>query len=193
LKVNGGTVGGTNPNFTITVDRDVTSATISLTKHTGATAQYKLGDGDYGTSATLSGLVAGENMVTVKITAEAGGFYVTEYTITVTRNAGTVTDDSDDLTISFWVNESDNAILSSLAATTVYKTNTGGGRPANFTASLGTDYTITQWRVDGVDKATTASITINAANYYVGTHRLGVQVTKDGKSYSTEITFTVAN
>jgi hypothetical protein len=103
---------------------------------------------------------------------------------------GSATDSKID--ISFWVNASDSSILSSAATATIYKTNTGESRPASFTASVSGAYATVAWYVDAVEKGTGA-ITINAADYRVGTHRLNVRVTTDGKPYSTEITFTVAN
>jgi hypothetical protein len=180
LKVNDVAVSGTGPNFNITVNGDVTSAVISFTKHAEATAEYKLGSGDYDSSATLNGLVLGANTVTVKIIAEAGNS--TEYTITVTRNAETFTEG--DVILTLWLDETDGSILasdSSVAITTAQ----------NFTASVTTAYTTVQWYVDGVAVAGGTSITIQGEDYLLGKHRLDVRVNKGGVPYSTEIIFTV--
>jgi hypothetical protein len=183
LTVNGTVLNDGGTNFNITVDGNVTSVAITLTKHAGATAEYKLGSGDYGSSATLSGLVLGTNTVTVKITAEAGEAYVAEYTITVTRSAGTVME----VNITFWVNESDASILASSASAII-------SRAQAFTATVSSAYTATtvQWYVDGdlVDGGA-ATITINGSEYNLGIHRLDVTVIKDSAYYSKEITFRV--
>jgi hypothetical protein len=55
----------------------------------------------------------------------------------------------------------------------------------------GTGYTNPRWFVDGDPKTPGPSITINAAEYGAGKHRLTLLVSKSGVSWSKEIIFTV--
>jgi uncharacterized repeat protein (TIGR02543 family) len=57
--------------------------------------------------------------------------------------------------------------------------------------SLASGYTNPRWFVDGDLKGTGTSITINAVDYSVGKHHLALLVTRNGVSWSKEITFTV--
>jgi uncharacterized repeat protein (TIGR02543 family) len=57
----------------------------------------------------------------------------------------------------------------------------------------GSGYTNPRWFVDGELKETENSITINAADYGIGGHKLTLLISKNGVSWSKEISFTVAN
>jgi uncharacterized repeat protein (TIGR02543 family) len=68
---------------------------------------------------------------------------------------------------------------------------TGGGSQ---TVSLaGSGYTNPRWFVDSESAGTGASVTIAAADYTLGGHSLTLLITKNGVSWSKEITFTVTN
>jgi translation elongation factor P/translation initiation factor 5A len=110
---------------------------------------------------------------------------------TIAINTGTKTGSGNNepatdgaITVTLWVNESDD--IFSVSPSNVAIT-------APFTATVATAYTTLQWYVDGapVSSATTDAITINGAGYDSGKHRLGVMVIKDGAYYAKEITFTV--
>jgi uncharacterized repeat protein (TIGR02543 family) len=67
-----------------------------------------------------------------------------------------------------------------------------GGTPNNRTLSVtGSGYSNPRWFVDGVLKETVDSITIAAADYGAGGHSLSLLVTKNGLTWSKDITFTV--
>jgi hypothetical protein len=57
----------------------------------------------------------------------------------------------------------------------------------------GTGFSDPRWYVDGIKKAEGTSITIDAAMYMTGKHSLGLWVTKNGKPWSKELDFTVAD
>jgi hypothetical protein len=57
----------------------------------------------------------------------------------------------------------------------------------------GSGYTDPRWIVDGILKGTATTITLQAADYGVGGHTLSLDISKDGKSWSKEIRFTITN
>jgi uncharacterized repeat protein (TIGR02543 family) len=80
----------------------------------------------------------------------------------------------------------------------------GAFEDGNFTLSKGTNdsqtliitgtgYTNPRWLVDGTPRGTGTSLTITAADYRVGPHNLSLLVTKNGVTWSKDITFTVTN
>jgi uncharacterized repeat protein (TIGR02543 family) len=95
--------------------------------------------------------------------------------------------------ISLWANQ-DGSILASNNNVTISQGI--GGYPASFTATVESAYSGIQWYLYGDpvygSRGKARSIRINAADYAYGTYVLGVTVTKDGASYSTEIRFTVS-
>jgi hypothetical protein len=92
--------------------------------------------------------------------------------------------------IILWANE-DGSILGSPQDMRISKT--ASGNPDNFTVTVAGVYTLVQWQVNGIPLGSLGNpLTIAAADYAVGkTYILGVQVTKDGVPYSTDIRFTV--
>jgi uncharacterized repeat protein (TIGR02543 family) len=91
--------------------------------------------------------------------------------------------------ISIWINE-DGDILSSNGDITISQS--GSGYAAGFTASVTSEYTGVQWNLNGIPMFGSAvSVTINAADYELKSHVLGVVVYKDGIPYSKNIRFTV--
>jgi hypothetical protein len=89
-----------------------------------------------------------------------------------------------------WANE-DGGILGSSQDMRISKTATGN--PNSFTVTVTGAYTLVQWQVNGIPLGSLGNpLTIAAADYAAGeTYILGVQVTKDGVPYSTDIRFTV--
>jgi hypothetical protein len=89
-----------------------------------------------------------------------------------------------------WANEDGN-ILGSPTDMRISKT--ASGYPDSFTVTVADAYTLVQWQVNGVPLGFPGNpLTIAAADYAVGkTYILGVQVTKDGVPYSTDIRFMV--
>jgi hypothetical protein len=89
-----------------------------------------------------------------------------------------------------WANE-DGSILGSPQNITISKT--ASGNPNSFTVTVAGAYTLVQWQVNGISLSTLGNpLTIAATDYAAGnTYILGVQVTKDGVPYSTDIRFTV--
>jgi uncharacterized repeat protein (TIGR02543 family) len=69
---------------------------------------------------------------------------------------------------------------------------TGGGG-VQIISLTGAGYTNPRWFVDGDPKPPGTSITIRAAEYGVGQHSLTLLVTRNGVSWSKEITFIVTN
>jgi uncharacterized repeat protein (TIGR02543 family) len=65
------------------------------------------------------------------------------------------------------------------------------GGTGSQTLKLASGYTNPRWFVDGDLKTTGDTITINAADYDLGGHRLTLLAARDGVSWSREITFTV--
>jgi hypothetical protein len=99
-------------------------------------------------------------------------------------------DDDVSANVTLWANE-DGSILGSPQNMTISKT--ASGNPDSFTVTVAGAYTLVQWQVNGISLSTLGNpLTIAAADYAAGkTYILGVQVTKDGVSYSTDIRFTV--
>jgi uncharacterized repeat protein (TIGR02543 family) len=97
--------------------------------------------------------------------------------------------------VSVWVNEDDGTILVSDDDLTISKT--GNGYSDSFTVAVTGGYTDIQWYFDGFaiygNRGTAQSIAINAADYIAGAYILGVMVTKNGATYSTDFRFTVTN
>jgi hypothetical protein len=92
--------------------------------------------------------------------------------------------------VTLWANE-DGSILGSPTDMRISKT--ASGNPNSFTVTVTGVYTLVQWQVNGVPLGSLGNpLTIAAADYAAGkTYILGVQVTKDGVPYSTDIRFTV--
>jgi hypothetical protein len=92
--------------------------------------------------------------------------------------------------VTLWANE-DGSILGSPQNITISKT--ASGNPDSFTVTVAGAYTLVQWQVNGIPLGSLGNpLTIAAADYAAGnTYILGVQVTKDGAPYSTDIRFTV--
>jgi hypothetical protein len=99
-------------------------------------------------------------------------------------------DDGVSANITLWANE-DGSILGSPQNMTISKT--ASGNPDSFTVTVAGAYTLVQWQVNGIPLSALGNpLTIAAADYAAGnTYILGVQVTKDGAPYSTDIRFTV--
>jgi uncharacterized repeat protein (TIGR02543 family) len=57
----------------------------------------------------------------------------------------------------------------------------------------GSGYSNPRWEVDGEPRGTENSITVNAADYSLGKHRLTLIISKSGISWSKELSFTVTN
>jgi hypothetical protein len=68
-----------------------------------------------------------------------------------------------------------------------------GGAESKTITINGGGYTNPRWYVDGSLKGTADSIIINAADYYKGKHSLSLIITKDGITWSKDITFTVTD
>jgi hypothetical protein len=66
---------------------------------------------------------------------------------------------------------------------------TGSLKTTTLTAAPG--YETYEWFVDAASKGTGRSLTLDAAAYAPGKHYLSLEVVKDGKRYSKELTFTV--
>jgi uncharacterized repeat protein (TIGR02543 family) len=66
-----------------------------------------------------------------------------------------------------------------------------GGIESQTVTVTGLGYTNPRWFVDGGLAGTGTSVTIHAADYSPGSHTLGLQVNKNGVSWSKEISFTV--
>jgi hypothetical protein len=66
---------------------------------------------------------------------------------------------------------------------------TGSLKTTTLTAEPG--YETYEWLVDAALKGTGRSLTLDAAVYALGKHYLSLEVVKDGKRYSKELTFTV--
>jgi hypothetical protein len=92
--------------------------------------------------------------------------------------------------VTLWANE-DGSILGSPQDMRISKT--ASGNPDSFTVTMTGAYTLVQWQVNGIPLGSLGNpLTIAAADYAAGkTYILGVQVTKDGVPYSTDIRFTV--
>jgi hypothetical protein len=92
--------------------------------------------------------------------------------------------------VTLWANE-DGSILGFPQDMRISKT--ASGNPNSFTVTVAGAYTLVQWQVNGIPLGSLGNpLTIAAADYAVGnTYILGVQVTKDGVPYSTDIRFTV--
>jgi hypothetical protein len=88
-----------------------------------------------------------------------------------------------------WANEDGD--IHSTTDVTISKT--ASGNPASFTVTVAGAYTVTQWQVNSVPLSSAENpLTIAAADYLAGkTYILGVEVTKNGVPYSTNIRFTV--
>jgi uncharacterized repeat protein (TIGR02543 family) len=70
----------------------------------------------------------------------------------------------------------------------------GTGNPDSQTISVtGTGYTNPRWLVDRIPRGTGTDITLSAAHYSLGGHTLTLLITKDGVSWSKEISFTVTD
>jgi hypothetical protein len=68
------------------------------------------------------------------------------------------------------------------------------GNPGNRTISItGTGYADPRWIVDGTLKGTETSITIQAADYGLGSHNISLFIIKSGITWSKDIAFTVTN
>jgi uncharacterized repeat protein (TIGR02543 family) len=191
--VNGELAGGSPSAYTATVAGSVASVTIGHgALPEGASVEYKLNSGAYGTSASLSGLVPGANTVVVKVTAEAGNS--TEYTITVTRSQGT-----SGVTMTFWADEMGEITASPNPAT--ISRSGASGLPTGATLSVASGYTVYRWTIDGIEippnqYETDGSLILPAAYYSVGVHRIDLIAQKGSAYYSTSgagITFTVEN
>jgi hypothetical protein len=92
--------------------------------------------------------------------------------------------------VTLWANE-DGGIPGSPQDMRISKT--ASGNPGSFTVTVAGAYTLVQWQVNGVPLGSLGNpLAIAAADYAAGkTYILGVQVTKDGVPYSTDIRFTV--
>jgi hypothetical protein len=92
--------------------------------------------------------------------------------------------------VTLWANQ-DGGILGSSQDMRISKT--ASGNPSSFTVTVAGAYTLVQWQVNGIPLGSLGNpLTIAAADYAAGkTYILGVQVTKDGVPYSTDIRFTV--
>jgi hypothetical protein len=66
-----------------------------------------------------------------------------------------------------------------------------GGKLSTQPLAVNGEYDTYRWLVDGTLKEDSASITLNAADYAVGTHQISVEVTRNGAIYSKSGTFTV--
>jgi hypothetical protein len=66
--------------------------------------------------------------------------------------------------------------------------------PGSFTVTVPADagFTVVQWYVDGLEKGSGNSITINARDYAEKDHSLSIVILKGNKYYSRKMTFTVA-
>jgi hypothetical protein len=97
------------------------------------------------------------------------------------------------ITVNFWVNESDGAIMATSPSGSITLSNSSGGLQS-FTATVSGSYSNVLWFVDGWpvsgNPGTGQSIAIKRNDYPAGSHTLGVQVYKDSVPYSTEISFT---
>jgi uncharacterized repeat protein (TIGR02543 family) len=100
--------------------------------------------------------------------------------------------------VSVWVNEDDGAILTILMSDgdiTISKT--GNLHSESFIATVTDGYAGVQWYLNSFaihgNRGAAQSIAINATDYAAGIYILGVRVTKNGASYSTDIRFTVTN
>ena len=80
-------VSGTSPNFSATVENDVTQVNVSYTIAAGASATYKLGAGTatpiVGSPFPVSNLAVGNNIITITVKAENGT--TATYTLTIMR------------------------------------------------------------------------------------------------------------
>jgi hypothetical protein len=101
-----------------------------------------------------------------------------------------VTSGTAPVSLTFWVNK-DKQILASNNSVTISKTSNDYN--ASFTATVTGDYDSVEWSVNDLLKSSNKTVVIAATDYYTGTYRLGVIVTKDGVLYGTEITFMVRN
>jgi hypothetical protein len=111
---------------------------------------------------------------------------------------GTVPEDK--LPITLWENGEIASVTlwenGSIASVTTPTTISGTSYfTAQVTYNYNDPYTDYQWYLNGVpiDGSTERSITIRAANYALGTYRLGVSAVKAGIPYTAEISFTVTN
>jgi hypothetical protein len=88
--------------------------------------------------------------------------------------------------VTLWANEDGD--IHSTTDMTISKTASD-----SFTVTVDGAYTVTQWQVNGVPLSSSGnSVTIAATDYLAGkTYTLGVEVTKNGVPYSTNIRFTV--
>jgi hypothetical protein len=190
-----GTVSGSGQSMNATMnDWSTTSVTIGHgTLPSGAAAQYRLNAGAYGSSPVLTPLVPGtEAAVWIKVSAEAGGTYVTEYKITLNWPVGNA-----GLTITFDDLEDENFVF---PEETIYKvTYNGVDRFNTKTLTLvppeGTSYTGIQWWINGTHKASaddSLTLTLNAADYSLGKYPVTVEVWKGTVPYSKTIDFNVA-
>jgi hypothetical protein len=133
--------------------------------------------------------------ITVKVAGSASAYDTTWQTAFKGDNANItliLQAQYDDVSanITLWANE-DGSILGSPTDMTISKT--ASGNPNSFTVTVAGAYTLVQWQVNGIPLTTLGNpLTIAAADYAAGkTYILGVQVTKDGVPYSTDIRFTV--
>jgi uncharacterized repeat protein (TIGR02543 family) len=67
-----------------------------------------------------------------------------------------------------------------------------GGGNGSQTVTVTGGYTDPRWFVDGVPAGTGPGVTVSAADYSLGSHTLSLLVSKNGVSWSKEISFTVA-
>jgi uncharacterized repeat protein (TIGR02543 family) len=89
------------------------------------------------------------------------------------------------INITVWVIEDGN-ILASGNDAAISKAG-GEGKETSLTAQVDDAYAIVRWELNGIPVPGNTACTIRAADYPNGTYTLGVQVTKNGIPYSTDI------
>jgi hypothetical protein len=201
-------VGSNSVKIPMTAVGSIPTYTISGTIRTNdpdapaveATVQLKQGASNVGSSVTSGG----DGSYTISGVPADTGYTIeaalTGYT-TGTSSAfdvsGNVT--GQDLTLVRMFNEAITLTITdvgdgsfSQASFTINKSGTPNSDSQTVTIT-GTGYTNIRWFVDGVQKGTENSVTVNAANYMTGGHSLSLLVDKGGASWSKSIDFTVEN
>jgi hypothetical protein len=182
-----GSVTQTTTKLTLTFDRDIAGLSAAdITLDAGTTGAVKGSLSKTGTGVYDLALTGVSSGGTVSVSVTKSGYAISPGS----RQTGVIkaTSGTTNISVQTWVDEDGNILVSGNDLT-ISKT----GETRSFTAQVSGAFSGVQWFILNKLIGAAQSITIDAANYNTGNHRLDVMVYKNGVPYSTEIRFTVTN